>query len=192
MKIVASLGLFAFVVFPAATATAVSRTAPSRPTGTESAAFASYDGTTIDLRVGWGTAAACFTDGTVTRCFDSEAAMDAAVGSTANVATSSAANALLGGVPAALSTCASSVRLYSGTSYTGSVLQVATRLTFVSLSTFGFDNLTSSYKVGACSSSFYDGAAGTGSVYPGSTGAGAQFPSMVTGWSDRLGSVYLF
>jgi len=59
------------------------------------------------------------------------------------------------------------------------------------LSAYGIDNAVSSYKVGACSATFFDGAGGGGSIYPGYTGAGAQYSSMVSGWDNRLGSIWI-
>lgn len=189
--IITTLCFIALALSPATPAGAVGDSGGQvpRPAGAESAAFASFNGTTIDLRVTWGTATACHTDGRTTQCYRSEREMDTALG-VAGTPTGSAG--LVRGPAAALAACSSSVRLYSGTSYTGSVLSFTTRFTFINLSTYGYDNVTSSYKVGACSSSFYDGVAGTGSVYPGNTSANVQYPSMVTGWNDRVSSIYIY
>jgi hypothetical protein len=81
--------------------------------------------------------------------------------------------------------------LYRSTSYGGAVLQLTTRYTYINLSGYGFDNDTSSYRVGACAAYFYDGTNGGGSVYPGSTGAGVSASSMVSGWDNRISSVYI-
>lgn len=149
--------------------------------------LASYHGEIIDLRDGWGDAKACTTDGVVTSCYDSEAEMDRAT----------APNSMLTQTPSAvasflLASCASSLRLYNGLSYGTPMLQLSTRGSAINLSTYGWDNATTSYKVGACASVFYDGANGGGSVYPGNTSAGAQSASMVTGWNDRISSVYIY
>jgi hypothetical protein len=90
-----------------------------------------------------------------------------------------------------LAACSSSLRLYRSTSYGGAVLQLTTRNTYINLSGYGFDNDTSSYKVGACSAGFYDGSGGGAPTYPGSTGANASATSMVSGWDNRVSSVYI-
>ncbi len=141
---------------------------------------ADFEGQRINLAEGWGEARACTSDGVVTTCYRSEAAMDRA----GAVAVSSG-----GVVP--LATCSSSLRLYRSTSYGGAVLQLTTRGTYINLSGYGFDNDTSSYKVGACSSGFYDGASGGAPTYPGSTSANASATSMVSGWDNRVSSVYI-
>ena len=61
----------------------------------------------------------------------------------------------------------------------------------LNLSTYGFDNDTSSYRVGACASTFWAGASGSGSVYPGPTGANASASSMLSGWNNVVSSVYI-
>lgn len=139
-----------------------------------------FDGQWIDLSEGWGGAAACSSDGVTATCYRSEAEMDrAAMASMASMAI----------VP--LASCASSLRLYRSTSYGGAVLQLTTRGVYLNLSAYGFDNDTSSYKVGACASYFYDGANGGSPLYPGGTGANASATSMLTGWDNRVSSVYI-
>jgi hypothetical protein len=142
--------------------------------------LASFEGTTINLQDGWGAARACTSDGVVTTCYRSEAALDRA--------TAVAAQSI---EMTPLAACASSLRLYRSTSYGGSVLQLTARGTFINLSSFGFSNDTSSYRVGACSASFYDGSSGGAPTYPGSTSANASATSMVTGWDNRVSSIYI-
>lgn len=141
---------------------------------------ATFEGTTIDLQEGWGAARACTSDGTSTTCYRSEAAMDRA--------TAEAARSI---EITPFAACSSSLRLYRSTSYGGSVLQLTTRGTVINLSGYGFDNDTSSYRVGACSAGFYDGSGGGAPTYPGSTGANASATSMVSGWDNRVSSVYI-
>lgn len=138
-----------------------------------------FDGAWIDLTDGWGEARACTSDGRTTVCYRSEAEMDRAAHTSTGFSV----------VP--LAACSSSLRLYRSTSYGGAVLQLTTRYTYINLSGYGFDNDTSSYRVGACAAYFYDGANGGGSVYPGSTGAGVSASSMVSGWDNRISSVYV-
>ncbi len=142
--------------------------------------IASFDGHWIDLSEGWGVATACTSDGMTTTCFRSEAEMDRAIG---DIASSF--------VVVPLASCASSLRLYRSTSYGGAVLQLTTRGVYINLAAYGFDDDTSSYKVGACSSYFYDGANGGSPLYPGATGANSSATSMLSGWDNRVSSVYI-
>lgn len=137
-----------------------------------------FEGRWINLADGWSEAAACTSDGRNTVCYRTEAEMDQT--------SRSAARSV---VPFA--SCSSSLRLYRSTSYGGAVLQLTTRGVYINLASYGFDNDTSSYRVGACTSYFYDGASGSGSLYPGATGAGAAAASMLAGWDNRISSVYI-
>ncbi len=142
------------------------------------AVIASFDGGWIDLTKGWGEATACSSDGVSTACFRTEADMDHAL------------NARSSG-PVPLASCSSSLRLYRSTGFAGGVLSLTTRNTYINLSAYGFDNDTSSFRVGACAAYFYDGANGGAPLYPGATGAGASASSMASGWDNRISSVYI-
>ncbi|MEP7114467.1 MAG: hypothetical protein ABI862_14470 [Ilumatobacteraceae bacterium] len=133
----------------------------ARPNGV----LATFEGRTIDLSQSWGEARACNIASTGAACYRSEAQMDDAL------------DAMLGTVVTA--TCSTSVRLYDGTSFGGTVVNISTTGALVSLSTVGFDNLTSSYKIGACAAKLYSGI-GTG-LYPGNTAANSQATAMVSG-----------
>jgi len=90
-----------------------------------------------------------------------------------------------------LAQCSTGLRLYDGTGYSGSVLVILDRSLWINLSLYGFDNRTSSYKVGACSSYFAENANGGGSWYPTSaTEAWDQASSMQSGWNNRISSVF--
>lgn len=143
-------------------------------------ALATFEGQVLDLSIGWGKARACSTDGTTTQCFRSEAEMDRILGS----------GPTTGGV-STMATCLSYLRLYRSTSYGGAVLQIATLYTFLNLSAYGFDNDTSSYRVGSCNAYFYDGANGGTPLYTGNTAANASAATMLTGWDNRVSSVYI-
>ncbi|MEI7547472.1 MAG: hypothetical protein WCK21_05365 [Actinomycetota bacterium] len=144
---------------------------------------ATFEGRTIDLSVDWQGATACNIAPSGSVCFRTEAQLDQFL-STATVDTTATVDSLA-------SSCSSTLRLYSGTSYTGSVLNLSTEFLFINLSTYGFDNITSSYKVGACDTWFYSGASGGGSLYPGSTSAFSSSTSMLFGWNDVISSVYI-
>lgn len=153
----------------------------ARPVGAESAGvLATFEGQVIDLSVSWGKARACTSDGITTQCFRTEAEMDRAAGASTPT-----------GSVGTMAACSSYLRLYRSTSYGGAVLQLATQYTFINLSLYGFDNDTSSYRVGACPAYFYDGANGGTPLYPGATGANSSAATMLTGWDNRVSSVYI-
>lgn len=137
--------------------------------------IATFQGRTFDMSRGWGQATACTITDTGASCYRSETEMDSAI-----AADLPASRAL---------SCSTSLRLYDGTGQTGAVISLSTRGTSVSLSAYGFDNRTSSYRVGACSSTFYSGVS-TG-VYGGNTAANASASSMLSGWDNVVSSVFI-
>jgi hypothetical protein len=140
----------------------------------------------IDLGESWGDATACIEFDDHTECFRTEDELLAAYpeyGSTSAAAPS--------GDFTPMSVCSTSLRLYRSTGFTGGTLVLTTRAVVLNLSTYGFDNDTSSYRVGACASTFWAGASGSGSVYPGPTGANASASSMLSGWNNVVSSVYI-
>jgi hypothetical protein len=92
-------------------------------------------------------------------------------------------------LPAA--SCSTPLRLYADAGYGGRELDFYDRGYWQNLSTWSFDNQLSSYKVGACSVYLADGAGGGGSLYPGNTSAGHNEASMLSGWNDRVSSIYI-
>jgi hypothetical protein len=130
--------------------------AGSRPSGPS---FATFEGTVIDLRTGWGEATACLSDGVSTSCFRTEAELDAALSDPSQEAGSAAG--IDGPVALALS-CSGQLRLWTGNSYSGSVLALTTRGVILNLWT-----------------------------YPGSTSAGSMSAVMASGWNNVVSSVYI-
>ncbi|MGI8515033.1 MAG: hypothetical protein ACR2NT_07785 [Acidimicrobiia bacterium] len=119
--------------------------------------------------------------GNIYECFGSEKELDARLEMLADQPETSAL----------LAQCSTGLRLYDGTGYTGSVLVILDRSLWINLSSYGFDNRTSSYKVGACDSYFAENGSGGGSWYPASaTQAWDQASSMQSGWNNRVSSVY--
>ena len=155
--------------------------APSR-----GASIARFEGGTIDLRNGWGEATACATDGVSTDCFRTDDELDQFLTASDTTLQLSALGDM--GIQ---STCPTVLKLFSNPSFGGSVLALGTRFAVLNLSTWSFSNVTSSYSVGACSSTFYDGANAVPPVYPGNTSAGASAASMLSGWDNRISSVYI-
>jgi hypothetical protein len=126
----------------------------------------------------WSGAEACDVSAAGVACYPSEADMDAALAARRQQAPTTSTTS-----------CSASVRLYDGTSFTGSVLNLSTRGVVISLGTYGFDNMTSSYAVGPCAAKFYSGF-GTG-LYPGATGAFNAATAMVSGWNNVISSVLI-
>lgn len=179
-----TLRLAALTVLTISTISAAPGRQASAQAIAHSASTAWYEDHWIDLSESWEGAGACNIGPSGSVCYDSETEMDQDLASTLGAASSTEQLA-----PA--SSCSSSLRLYDGTSYSGSVLNLYTRFTSINLSTYGFDNLTSSYRVGACAASFYSGASGSGTLYPGNTGANASSASMTAGWNNVVSSVYI-
>jgi hypothetical protein len=159
------VALAAFAVLPASSATASSRS------------LAYFEGHYIDLRSGWGEAQACAAVGDSTTCFRTEAAMRDWLTKTRPMS--------------ALSSCESSLELFEDTGYNGTVLYLLDEQTWIYLGNYGFNDKTSSYINGSCDSIFAEHASGGGNWYPGNTSAWAYSPSMVSGWNDRISSVWL-
>jgi hypothetical protein len=156
------------------------------PPGNPSAAV--FEQHTIDLATSWEDATACIELGDQTECFRTEEEMLETYGA---LLMDGGQNAAARGGIVPMAVCSTSLRLYRSTSYTGGTLVLTTRGVVLNLSTYGFDNDTSSYRVGACSSVFWAGASGSGSVYPGPTNANAVAPQMMAGWNNTVSSVYI-
>jgi hypothetical protein len=157
---------------------------------TPPAYIATFEGGHIDLRQGWGDAKACTTDLQDTECFRSERELDQYLDGQGGGSTRQTVSQALGD-PSPQVTCGSNIRLYSSTFFSGSVLAISTRAALVNLATWSFSNLVSSYQIGSCNSTFYDGANAGYPIYPGGTLAGASASVMVSGWDNRISSIYI-
>ena len=135
----------------------------------------------IDLAADWEAATACDIGTALSVCFRTEAELEDYLGTAQRDDSVSL-----------LATCGSSLRLYDGTSYTPTMLSLSVRNTIHNLATYGFDNKTSSYKVGACDTEFNSLINLAGSTYPGDTSAFAQSSSMLSGWNNVVSSVYIY
>ncbi len=154
---------------------------------------ARFEGRSIDLSRDWEEATACVELPDVVDCFRTEEQLLEAYPHLGRTPAPAAQDSTAGsGAQGFAASCSSSLRLYRGTSYSGSALYLTSRLTYHNLSSYGFDNDTSSYKVGACSASFFAGSNGGGSTYPGSTSANSQSTSMVSGWNNVVSSVFIY
>lgn len=151
--------------------------------------IADYEGTDIDMRDGWDGARACNTDGETTTCWDTEPEMLLALAAQ-GLSTTPTADAAGASTARRQYTCSTYLRLYTGTNYSGSVLAISSRYVVLNLSSYGFNNVTSSYRIGACSSAFWDLNSGGAPAYGGNTGVGVWSPNMLSGWDNRISSVY--
>jgi hypothetical protein len=149
-----------------------------------------FENKLLDLSKGWGEAQACVVWETAdaSQCFRTEAEMDAYTDKI-NAEINAGAR---GGEVGTMATCSSYLRLYEHTSFGGRVLQFASRGYWQNLGDYGFNDETSSYRVGACSSNLAEHANGGGYYYPGSTSAGSSSSCMCAGstnWNDRVSSI---
>ncbi|MGH8873923.1 MAG: hypothetical protein ACRDVM_01545 [Acidimicrobiia bacterium] len=152
--------------------------------------LATFEGELVDLSEGWGEATACLVYPGGVECFRTrgqlarrELQLFGDVGDP-EVEASGDENALL-------ATCSSPLRLYDGTYQTGDTVSVWTRSAWINLSGIGFDNRTSSFRVGACAVDLASGTWGGGSLYPRCTYAGCEEDVMASGWNNVISSVYL-
>jgi hypothetical protein len=152
-----------------------------------------FEGGEIDLSKSWGDATACVELGDHTECFRTEAEMLEAHPELAETTTTNdrVGSSRVSSDATIQAACSTGLRLYRVTSYGGIALSLTTRSIWHNMASYGYDNDTSSYKVGGCSSVFRAGASGAGSTYPGNTGANAWAASMLAGWDNVVSSVYI-
>lgn len=159
------------------------RAQDNRATGARS------EGRRSDLR-GLRKAAGCVVHPGGVECFRSEAKLIAR-----EQALSTSIDALGGRVLledfAVAASCSTPLRLYDGTSFSGTRVSVYTRGVWVNLGSLGFDNRTSSYIVGACAVELAKGTGGSGDRYPRCLYAGCQEATLLSGWNNTISSVYL-
>ncbi len=177
--------LITLLALPISQAHAIDTTVPSDRASDPEPWIAEYEGEEVDLRFGWDGARACQTDGIETICYDTEAEMLAALGGDAAV------TAPVSGTGFRRASCGSYLRLYTGSNYSGSVLALTSQYVYLNLSNYGFNNVTSSYRVGGCSSYFFDLSSGGPPQYGGATWAWAESASMNAGWDNRVSSIYI-
>jgi hypothetical protein len=135
-----------------------------------------FEGRWIDLRGGWGSATACLVyPHRPTECFRTTAAL---------LQRRSA-------LPSPDISCSSPLKLHEKTNQLGTTIFVYTRGLWINLSTVDFDNMTSSYTVGACGIELAALANGGGSHYTRCLSAWCVEDVMLTGWDNVISSVYL-
>jgi len=147
--------------------------------------IATFNGTQIDLSKGWGAAQACLVANGGVECFADRAGLLAREQQLSTSQSSKTATAV------ATTSCSTPLRLYADASYSGRELDFYDEGYWQNLSTWSFDDQTSSFKVGACAVDLADGTNGSGSWYPSGTSAGHNEATMVSGWNDRISSIFI-
>jgi len=189
-RIMAAMVVAVILVAAPASAASASDSAVSAGAGTT----ARYGDQLIDLARGWNGAGACVVwpdKLDIPECFATETQMNRRIAQL-EAEMAGSAGSLSGTTATSGSSCASYLRLYDGTWYTGAVLYLRGRWQWFNLADYGFDQRTSSYRIGACAARFADWRDGGGSRYPTSlTEAYDQAPFMVSGWNNDVSSVYI-
>lgn len=164
-------------------ATVLPTMASATPASDPPSVTATFEGEQLDLSHGWGDAQACLVSDDGVECFRTIAEFEAREQLLAT-------SVRVGGSSAASAICTTPLRLYDGIYRTGAVLSVATRGLWLNLYLYGFDNRTSSYKVGSCNVELASSTNGGGSLYPRCLTAYCLENVMESGWSNVLSSVY--
>ena len=87
--------------------------------------------------------------------------------------------------------CSTALKLYDATGFGGASVSISERGTWINLSTLGFDNRTSSYRLGACLVDMASGTNGGGALYATCGSPGCQESSMDPGWNNVISSVFI-
>ncbi len=191
-RLIVTIAMFIVMAAPA-TASASENEAPPSAEAT----LALFEGELIDMSRDWEGAAACMVWPAAIdtpECFRTEVEMDKRIAELESKLPQVEARPHqdLDAATMGVTYCSSSVRLYDGTSYTGSALYLRGRQVWYNLVDSGFNQKTSSFKIGACSAYFADLAGGTGDWYPTSqTQAYDVATSMATGWNNDVSSVWI-
>lgn len=178
-----ALAAFAALALAIAAPSALAAGGGSTP---QSSSIATFEGKQIDLSKGWGDAQAClvYRAAGLVECFRDRAGLNTREQQlSAQIGADS--------VAMASTTCSTPLRLFADAGYGGRELDFYDRGYWQNLSTWSFDNQLSSYKTGACAVYLADYADGGGSWYPGNTGANHGESSMLSGWNDRISSIFI-
>lgn len=148
-----------------------------------------FDGELLDLSASWGEARACLVwrEVDMVECFRSVRELDAAAASAAPDHDVEGGNVSIQAVQ-----CSSWLYLYEHSNGGGRTLQFRDRGYWQNLSPWGFSNVTSSFRTGACRVALAENTGGSGAHYPGTTSANHYEPRMVSGWDNRVSSIYIY
>lgn len=149
---------------------------------TSGSTIATYNGGYIDLSQGWGSATICVVAPGGTNCFANQQDYQAWTDAQSKTMAPSSATT---------SSCSSGFQLYENIDYGGRELIIYDESIWINLSNYSFNDILSSYKVGACAVSMTDAANGSGNVYPGPTSPYSDVSWIGSTWNDRVSSVYV-
>ena len=145
------------------------------PTATPGGVMARFEDGWLDLSEDWGEAQACLIGDDAAVCFRTEDDLDAHLGDSG----------------AGLLACGGTLRLYDEASFGLPMVSLLPSTSWRNLSSVGFNNRTSSYRVGACDAILADPAGGALPWYPTSlTQANMSGSIMPTSWDNRISSIF--
>ncbi len=174
---------------------ASSSTEPVRGSSGEGA-LALLDGEVIDLSEGWGGATTCVVVPDrleYVECFRSDSARDQRLADLGLTDRFAEVDQLPEGAGFAAAVCSSYLKLYDRYYYGGASLWISSRGFWHNLSVYGFNQRTSSYRVGACSSIMADYSNGGGAWIPTSLTQAWDVDAVISGsWNNDVSSVYIY
>ncbi len=194
----AAIAMAFLVLVPAAQAIEArqgsSARTPARGTSTEGA-LALMEGEVIDLSQGWRGATTCVVVPDVLRyveCFSSDDARDVRLAELGLTDRFAEDGAEVEGASFAAASCSSYLKLYDGYYYGGASLWISSRGFWHNLSSYGFNQRTSSYRVGACSTFMADYSDGGGAWIPTYRTQAWDVDAVISGsWNNDVSSVYI-
>jgi hypothetical protein len=149
-----------------------------------------FEGELLDLSESWGGARACLVwrEAETVECFRTLRELEAVAASV----TPGGDNEGDDGVSIQAVQCSSWLYLYEHSNAGGRTLQFRDRGYWQNLGPWGFSNVTSSFRTGACRVALAESTGGGGAHYPGTTSANHYESRMVSGWDNRVSSIYLY
>lgn len=152
-----------------------------------------YNGEIIDLADDWEGASACLVIDRLAypECFDTDEERLERLDEL-GLRDVFADAAPTGGLTFAAASCSSYLKLYDGYNYGGASLWLSTRGLWLNLSSYGFNQRASSYRVGGCSSYMADYNWGGGAWIPTSATQAWDVDAVISGsWNNDISSVYI-
>lgn len=148
-----------------------------------------FEGELLDLSESWGEARACLVwrEADMVECFRTVQELEAAAGSAEPDRQVGNGDVSIQAVQ-----CSSWLYLYENSNAGGRTLQFRDRGYWQNLSPWGFSNVTSSFRTGACRVALAESTGGAGAHYPGTTSANHYESRMVSGWDNRVSSIYIY
>jgi hypothetical protein len=144
---------------------------------------ATYNGGTLDLSQGWGSAAICAVTNLGTSCFSKQSEYQTWFSSQPQLVAES--------FSASSGNCSTGLKMFQKVNYGGTELVIFEKSEWINLSAYSFADELSSYQVGACAADMAAGTNGSGAAYPGNTSPGADVTTLGSSWNDRMQSVYI-